>query len=132
MAGVRRFEDLICWQLCMDLSDHVFRITSDGPASENLEYQDQIREAAASAPALIAEGFLRFTTAEIVRYTRMARGELGEVQTRLETGRRRGYFPADELETTRVLVRRAMGTTTNFLKSKVRQLARERRAAKRR
>jgi four helix bundle protein len=122
MTGVSRFEDLIAWQLSMELSDRVFAATETGPASADEEFRSQIRAAAQSAPALIAEGFLRFTTPEFVRYLRMARGELGEVQSRLETGRRRSYFTGDQLPAITSLARRAIGATSKLLMSKIRQL----------
>src|SRR5262249_53640877 len=82
----------------------------------------QIQESADSAPALIAEGFRRFTTPEFVRYLRMARGELGEVQNDLEIARRRRYLTAEQFSPLNVLARRAMGTTTNLPNSTLRTL----------
>ena len=76
----------------------------------------------------VGEGFVRFTTPEIVRYLRMARGELGEVQSNLEVGRRTKYFSTAESGRAETLARRAMGTTTSLLKSKLRQLEAEARA----
>jgi four helix bundle protein len=124
-VGVRRFQDLVAWQRCAELSVAVSELTG-GLANETL--RDQLRDAADSAPALIAEGFKRFTTREFVRYLRMARGELGEVQRDLETSNRKRYFAPDQLEPVVVLARRAIGTTTNLLKSKLRQLEAEERA----
>jgi four helix bundle protein len=122
---VARFQELVAWQLCVELHDVIVEITSGGPAAANKRYQEQIRDAAESAPSLIAEGFCRFTTAEFVRYLRMARGELAEVQSRLHVGRRRNYFSDEDAERADLIARRAMGTTTNLLKSKLRQLEEE-------
>ena len=119
MAGVRRFQDLVAWQLCVELCDVVFEMTETGSAARDIEYQAQIRSAAKKAPALIAEGFLRFTAPEFVRYLRMARGELGEIQNHLEFGRRRNHFRGGQLERAAVLSTRAMSTTTRLLKSKL-------------
>jgi four helix bundle protein len=74
---------------------------------------------------MVAEGFARFTTADTIRYLRMARGELAEVQNHIEAGRRRDYFPAETHASLATLARRAMGTTTNFLKAKVKQREQE-------
>jgi four helix bundle protein len=125
MAGVSRFEDLDAWKLSMQLNDVVFEITSTGRASADSGFRKQIRDAARSAPPMIAEGFIRFTTPEFIHYLRMARGELGEVLNHLEIGRRQSYFSAEQLERARTLANRAKGATTNLLKAKLRQLEEE-------
>ena len=83
MAGARTFKDLVAWQLSSQLCDIIFDITASGPPARDFEFRDQIRSAAKKAPALISEGFLRWTPREFLRYLRMARGELGEVQNDL-------------------------------------------------
>src|SRR5262245_19335643 len=100
MASIRSVEDLVAWQLCMALADEVARLTE---AFADTTLRDQMRTASQSAPALIAEGFRRYTPAEFARYLRMARGELGEVQTYLEIARRRGYLNADQFAAVNVL-----------------------------
>jgi hypothetical protein len=57
----------------------------------------------------------------------MARAELAEVKSRLEIGHRESYFRVDDYEAAYTLARRAMGTTTNLLKSKLRKRRRRRR-----
>ena len=117
------FEDLVAWQLCVELCGAVFEITQEGKAAADAEFQNQIRRATKAAPSLIAEGFARFTAPEMVRYLRMARAELAEVQSNLALGRRLSYFSNEQLEPVQLLARRAMGTTTSLLKSKLRQIA---------
>jgi four helix bundle protein len=109
----------------MELSDAVKDLTS---ALKGQTLRDQMRDAADSAAALIAEGFKRYTLPEFIRYLRMACGELAEVQSDLESGNRKGYFAPDQFEPVNVLARRAIGTTTNLLKSKLRQLETEKRS----
>ena len=119
---VKRFEELVAWQLSLELCALVFEITEEGKAAADTEFRDQIRRAAKAAPSLIAEGFVRFMAPEMVRYLRMARAELAEVQSNLAVGGRTKYFSNEQLERADVLARRAMGTTTSLLKSKLRQL----------
>lgn len=71
---------------------------------------------------MIAEGFIRFTPREFVRYLRMARAETGEVQTHLEQARRRAYFTPEQHTQLVTLANRTMGTITNLLKAKLKQL----------
>ena len=56
----------------MELCEVIFQITEEGKSAADTEFQNQIRRAAKSAPSLIAEGFVRFTAPEMVRYLRMA------------------------------------------------------------
>ena len=125
MATARVFQDLIAWQLAMELCDVIFEITETGPAASDADFQDQIRRAAKAAPPLIAEGFLRYTPDEFVRYLRMARGELGEVQSRLEFAKRRKYFSEEQQSRACSLARRAMAATSKLLKSKLPLLKRK-------
>ena len=124
--GVDRFENLVAWQRSVELCGEVFKLSE--PRRNDDKFWGQIRDAAESAPSLIAEGFLRFTTAEFIRYLRMARAELGEVQSDLAVGIVDGRFTAAEAAAAVTIARRAMGTTTNLLKAKLRQQAEERRA----
>ena len=115
---VNRFEELAAWRFCMDLSQKVDELTANVGTPR---YREQIQDAAESAPALIAEGFARFTVGEMIRYLRMARAELAEVQSAIRKGVSAKYFSASDAECLTNLAKRAMGTTTNFLKSKLRQ-----------
>jgi four helix bundle protein len=119
MEPAKKFEDLIAWQLSSDLCELVFKLTASGRCLSDPEFCDQIQRASEKAPPLIVEGFVRFTPAEFVRYLRMARGELAEVQSRLLHARTRNYFETDDWQAVWTLARRAMGATTNVLKSKL-------------
>jgi four helix bundle protein len=119
VASVRRYEDLVAWQICVELSAVVGEIVATGALAKRFELGDQMRNAAQSAPALIAEGFLRFTPEEFVRYLRMARAEIGELQTHLEVASRQGLLSDEQISRTVPLARRAMAITTNLLKSKL-------------
>jgi four helix bundle protein len=127
VAGVKQFEDLAAWRFSVELSEAIDDITKNARVLQDSEFRKQIVAAADAAAPLIAEGFLRFTTPEIVRYLRMARAELAEVQTHLTIGAKKNYFTAEQLQRVWPLANRAMGTTTNFLKSKLRQLEEEQR-----
>ncbi|HET7218488.1 MAG TPA: four helix bundle protein, partial [Vicinamibacterales bacterium] len=87
----KRFEDLAAWRFCVELCERVAELTE---SADDQEFRRQILDAAESAPALIAEGFARFTHGEMIRYLRMARGELAEVQNDIYRGRRRKLFSA--------------------------------------
>jgi four helix bundle protein len=127
VAAARTFQELAAWQRCAELRDLILSLTEVGKCLRDPRFRDQIRRAAQSAPNLIAEGFLRFTPAEFVRYLRMARGEIGEIQNELLYERPRKYFTDEQSHQAAILCRRAMGTTTNLLKSKLPLLKKARR-----
>jgi four helix bundle protein len=132
MGGVKRFEELIAWQRCRELSDVIFEITQTGPAARNREFQGQIRDAAQGAAPLIAEGFVRYLPGDFARYLRMARAEIAEVQSDLAEARDKKYFSDEQQTLASTVARRAMSLTTRLLVSKLRQIEEERKRKKRR
>lgn len=126
MPGVRRYEDLVAWQLSMEACEVIFDATETGPAARDPEFRDQIREAVRRTAPQIAEGFLRYTPAEFVRFLRMARSSLGEVQNHLEFARRRRYLPREQQLQADAITRRAMIAVSRLLKSKLPLLRRRR------
>ena len=61
----------------------------------DLNFRDQLRDAAEAAPRLIAEGFGRWSRREFARYLVMARAELMEVRSDLLALQRRRTLPGD-------------------------------------
>jgi len=78
---------------------------------------EQISNAASSAPSNIAEGFARFGLRDFARYLRIAKGELGEVETRLLQAKHRGYLAPEEYAVVAHLAKRAFLATTRLLAS---------------
>jgi four helix bundle protein len=92
MAGVRRFEDLIAWQRANELKEEIFAFTSTPPCSRDLEFCDQIRDSARSAPSNIAESFGRYYPKEMIRFLRYAAASLHETKNHLHDGKSRHYI----------------------------------------
>jgi len=130
MQTARKFQDLVAWQLCTELRDLVLALTDSGRCLSDFDFRDHIGRAAKSAPRLISEGFLRYTPEEFVRYLRMARAEIGEIQNELEYERTRKYFTEEQSAKARDLATRAMVVTTRLLASKL-PLLKERQASRR-
>src|SRR5688500_513663 len=109
MSGVKRFQDLVAWKLCAELATVIFEMTENGAVTKDFGFRAQIRAAADAAAPMIAEGFGRYTAPEFIRYLRMARGELAEVQSHLIVGGMRRYFSPSDLQRAQTLADRAMG-----------------------
>ncbi len=107
MATARRYEELDVWRLSHELKLGVWAITASPPAARDVRFCDQLRDAAASAPRNIAEGFARFRPKEFARFLEIARGSLAETDCHLLDGHERGYFSAEETDRLRLLCRRA-------------------------
>jgi four helix bundle protein len=93
--GARNYRDLDAWRLADEIRAKVIAFTSTPPASRDFKYCDQIRGAAASVPANIAEGFARRSPRDFARFLSIAKGSLLETQDRLRDGVDRHYLDTD-------------------------------------
>lgn len=73
--------ELIVWQKAMDLAVEVYRITKPFPKEETYALTNQIRRAATSIPANIAEGNARGTAKDYAQFLSIAKGSAVEVET---------------------------------------------------
>lgn len=88
-----RHEGLVAWQRADDLFIEIHRLARTGlPPSERFELAAQIRRAAFSVPANIAEGYARRQPRERARFLNIAEGSLVEVAYSLHAARRLGYL----------------------------------------
>lgn len=76
-----KFYDLEAWQKAYELVLEIYKITKLFPKEELFGMTSQLRRAAASIAANIAEGFARYHYKDKVRFYYQARGSVAEVQT---------------------------------------------------
>ena len=88
---VRSYRDLNVWRLALDVTETVYRLTSEWPSDERFGLISQARRAAVSISANIAEGWARRTTGEYLQFLGIARGSLAEVETLLILSSRLSY-----------------------------------------
>lgn len=91
-----RYEKLQVWQRSMDLWVRLYKATANFPSDERFGLVSQIRRAAASIPANLAEGSGKGTDPAFVLHVRHARGSLFEVCTFIEGARRLGLVRESE------------------------------------
>jgi four helix bundle protein len=92
-VGVRRLEELIAWQLACGFRDELYRLLASSKAAQrDFRYCDQLRDAALSTVANIAEGFHRRTTRQFLQFLTYSRGSHAEAEARLRDGIVREYF----------------------------------------
>jgi four helix bundle protein len=92
---IRYHTDLDVWQLGRAIACAAYRVSASFPAYERFSLADQIRRAAASVPANIAEGCGRGTTQELIRSLRIARGSLSELHSHLTLAADLEYLQID-------------------------------------
>jgi four helix bundle protein len=81
--SVQHYRELIVWQKAMSLAKLGYQLTKSFPKDELFGMTSQIRRAAASIPANIAEGNGRAHTREYLNHLSIARGSLAELETHL-------------------------------------------------
>src|SRR5579871_1178527 len=90
-APARTFEDLIVWQKAHAWVLAAYRFSEAFPPKEAYSLTSQLRRAAVSIPANIAEGFKKIGAADKKRFMNTAQGSLEECRYYLILARDLGY-----------------------------------------
>ena len=72
--ALRSYRDLEVWQQSMELAEVVWRLAARFPGEERFGMTSQLRRAATSVPANIAEGAERHGTREFLQFLGIASG----------------------------------------------------------
>lgn len=89
---IRSFEDLLAWQEARKLAKLIYALTAKFPAGEVFGLTSQMRRAAVSVGANIAEGFSRRTTKDKCQFYTIAAGSLTELKSEAVTCKDLGYI----------------------------------------
>lgn len=98
MEPARRFQDLIVWQKAHAFVLEVYRMSAVFPKEEIYGLTSQLRRAAVSVPANIAEGFMKQSKADKARFLNIAQGSLEEAGYYLILADDLGYAQTQELQ----------------------------------
>jgi four helix bundle protein len=91
MTAIRNFRDLIVWQKAHEFVLVIYHLTKLFPDDEKFGLTSQIRRAAVSVAANIAEGFARFGKQDKLRFYNIAQGSLEETKYYLILAKDLGY-----------------------------------------
>jgi len=90
------FKNLVVWQKSFALILKVYEVTKIFPRDEQYGLISQMRRAAVSIAANIAEGYERQHRKEYLHFLGMSKGSLGELETSLLLSKELKYFTESE------------------------------------
>jgi four helix bundle protein len=95
---VTDFTDLDTWKHARALRSELYRMAKGFPDEEKYGLAAQVKRAATSVTANLAEGYGRYSYQENVQFCRLSRGSLYELRDHLTTALDAGYIPKDRYE----------------------------------
>jgi four helix bundle protein len=111
------FTDLEVWKAGRELRREVYKLALTFPDFERFGLASQMRRAAASVTANIAEGFGRFGYQENAQFCRQARGSLYELRDHLITCLDEGYLNDAQAKTLGLLTQRVGQLLNGYLRA---------------
>jgi four helix bundle protein len=97
VEGGRSYQEILVWQQSMDLVTDIYSTTKAWPKDELFGLTSQVRRAATSIPANIAEGYGRENRGSYLQFLRIAQGSLKELETHLLIAERVGVAAKDKI-----------------------------------
>jgi len=86
------FEDLLIWQIAMELCDEVYDAMKN---CKDFGFRDHIQRSSVSIPSNIAEGFELNTNKAFIRHLNIAKGSGGELRTQLYIAIKQTYIETE-------------------------------------
>ncbi len=119
---MRPHENLDVWQKAVEFVVLIYKKTKEFPSDEKFGLTSQLRRAAVSIPANIAEGAARQSDKEFLQFLAIAQGSCSEVETELLIGVKLEYLDQSdyaELKATADSIGRMLVGLSKHLKNKV-------------
>ncbi len=98
VAKFSKFEEIQAWQKARDVTLRIYEITTNAAFAKDYGLKEQIRRAAVSIMANIAEGHGRKTNPEFANFLNIARGSVAEVQSHLYVAHGLSYINQNDFE----------------------------------
>ncbi len=114
---MRDYQKIKAWALADDLFVDVYKATKAFPKDELYAMTNQVRRAAASAPANIVEGASRNTHKDYLHFLYIARGSLHETHYFLHLAGRLGYHDGEMKQRLLLHAEEASRTLTGLIKA---------------
>ena len=114
---MRDFTDLGAWQRARELRNAVYRLSKQFPQDERHTLTAQIRRAAISVTANLAEGYGRYSYQENSQFCRQSRASAYEVRDHLITALDQGYIPRPAWKEADDLARRVIQVLNGYIRA---------------
>jgi four helix bundle protein len=111
----KRLEDLRVFQHARALTKRIYEVSRDGQFSRDYPLRDQIRRAAVSVMANIAEGYERGSNTELVQFLYIAKGSCGELRAHLVVALDQEYVRSEQYESVLELCLQTSGMLSRFI-----------------
>jgi four helix bundle protein len=105
---MHKLESLDVWKVSHSTAVLCYRVTLTPPLKHHFAAADQIRRAAVSIPANIAEGYGLYTRPQLIRHLRIALASAYELRTHLEIMSDVGLLTTEDSNRTTELVNRTI------------------------
>jgi four helix bundle protein len=125
---MRNYRDLQVWKKTHDITLELYRVSQRFPREEIYGITSQLRRAAVSIGANLAEGCGRRTSTELARFVRIALGSTSELDYHLLLSRDLGFIAADEFASASSALIEVRKMLTAFLNSVEEQIEMQSRA----
>jgi len=96
LSRIRDFTDLETWRVARRLRIEIYRVSRGFPRDETFGLASQIRRAAVSVTANIAEGFGRYSYQENIQFCRQSRGSVYELRDHFTTALDAAYITKEQ------------------------------------
>ena len=116
------FRDLEVWRNGVKLARDIYQLTGTFPNHELYALTSQLRRAAVSVSSNIAEGFVRNSTKDFVRFLYISLGSLAEIETQIEIALELNYTDitkTEELKNSIQVLMKQIRSYINALKRKI-------------
>ncbi len=119
MNRLKSYQDLEVWKKSIELAKKVYQLSARFPSEEKFGMTSQVRRAATSVAANIAEGAERHGTGEFLQFLGMASGSLAETETFLILAQELGMVTPEQTKPL-LLEAKTVGRMLNGLKRSLR------------
>jgi four helix bundle protein len=113
----RNYKNIVAWQRSHGFTLLVYQLTSQFPDGERFGLTSQMRRAAVSVPANIAEGAVRESQVDYLRFLTIAVGSLNEVDYFLLLSKDLGYLSTERYSELQEQIAKAFAALHGLIKA---------------
>lgn len=117
MGEIKTHKDLIVWQKSVAFVTDIYKFTRSLPDEEKFGIISQLRRAAVSIPANIAEGAARHSRKEYIQFLYVSLGSTSEIDTLLIIVRNLEFSEEDQIRSLQLQCDELSKMLTSLIKS---------------